>query len=81
MFWREYEFEAPGNRCKVLLRLLRSMNSEVIKYQADPIAFGILIIKYLQEFNVVLAVMGLTDHGNRFPGLQVNPCKERCAAL
>ena len=34
------------------------------------------IIDYLQEFNIVLAVMGLTDQGDRFPGLQVNSCKE-----
>ena len=76
VFRCEYELKPFGNRCKILLCLLRCMNFEVIKYQAYLIAFWILIIKYLQEFNIVLAVMGLTDQGDCFPGLQVNSCKE-----
>lgn len=56
------------------------MNFEVIKCQAYLIAFWILIIKYLQEFNIVLAVMGLTDHGAHFPSLRANPCMERQCA-
>ena len=52
------------------------MDFKVIKHQPDLITLRIFVIKYLQEFNIILAVMGFTDQWDCFPGLQIDSRKE-----
>ena len=77
MLWRKYEFKPLRNRDKVFPCFLGRMDFEIIKHQANLVALGIFVVKYLQKFDIVLAVMSFADQRYGLPSLQIDSREER----